>query len=758
MLVVGSAGAGNIYATFATSGTAGLCWDGTGASLITDCSSAPTDLAENFGTTDTTLVAGDLVIPDVTKEGSIIDLEVGSTTATTSRAWVLKASGGTRKMLLGVVSTNPNQVYGDDGLFDPSENPLPITLVGRVPVNVALTSEPIAIGDMITVSSDSPGKAEKATTAGVVIGTALSSYDPNNPPSDGKVLVFINVGWFDGGVDHNSFFSMVGYTGTSTPDFNLDLGNSLDSENILRAGNLLSVGADTVTLGVSDTSLATVNGFVSKTRVAGAGADQAVLSVFGGHDGITARTAPYLTVSSGQLGNTTADVLVVDHSGNVGIGTSTPAWKLNIATKGQPQLALTDMDAGADKKHGLISFIGGIFSIGTQIDALTSTSTSATSTLFTISDTGRVGVGTTTPERQLSVSGSVGFDGLTTGFGAGSLCLSSDGEVVYNSGSDSCLPSLRETKHSIASLSQTLAEQTQTNAEGALALVNELVPVSFIYNEGDGRVRYGFIAEDSALVDKGFATYDAEGNITGVDDRALISLSIKALQELAEKNKTYETYMTDRTNASTTDAVLAELELGASSTTASSTVVVTDKSLQVYDRFVEVVRSALSKLGIAIENGVVTIKNFATDMFSAKYAIINDLTVDALTINDKLCVDDVCLDKEQLRALLEERGGSSTSNNQITSTSTQTEVQNTDVQSTNSNQSADIQTTQTSTTTEPAIIDTTASSTPETTASSTESVVESVVEEVVVEEVVVETTPTEEPAPEPVVEEPVPTE
>ena len=38
-LVVGEAGAGNIYATFATANTETLCWDASGASLITDCSS-----------------------------------------------------------------------------------------------------------------------------------------------------------------------------------------------------------------------------------------------------------------------------------------------------------------------------------------------------------------------------------------------------------------------------------------------------------------------------------------------------------------------------------------------------------------------------------------------------------------------------------------------------------------------------------------------------------------------------------------------
>jgi hypothetical protein len=46
----------------------------------------------------------------------------------------------------------------------------------------------------------------------------------------------------------------------------------------------------------------------------------------------------------------------------------------------------------------------------------------------------------------------VGFDGLTASVGAGSLCLSANKEVVYNSASDSCLSSLRATKHDINSL------------------------------------------------------------------------------------------------------------------------------------------------------------------------------------------------------------------------------------------------------------------------------------------------------------------
>lgn len=51
-LVVGNAGAGNIYATFASANTATLCWDNSGASLITACTSLA---AHKDNVTDLTL-------------------------------------------------------------------------------------------------------------------------------------------------------------------------------------------------------------------------------------------------------------------------------------------------------------------------------------------------------------------------------------------------------------------------------------------------------------------------------------------------------------------------------------------------------------------------------------------------------------------------------------------------------------------------------------------------------------------------------
>jgi hypothetical protein len=124
-------------------------------------------------------------------------------------------------------------------------------------------------------------------------------------------------------------------------------------------------------------------------------------------------------------------------------------------------------------------------SYGTKLSlATTNNFGTGAQTRLLIDAAGNVGIGTTTPWRRLSVTGTVGFDGLTGSTGAGSLCLTASKEAVYNSGSDACLPSLRDTKHDISSLSL-----------DALQIVDALDPVSFVYNDGDGHTRYGFIAD-----------------------------------------------------------------------------------------------------------------------------------------------------------------------------------------------------------------------------------------------------------------------
>lgn len=137
---------------------------------------------------------------------------------------------------------------------------------------------------------------------------------------------------------------------------------------------------------------------------------------------------------------------------------------------------------------------------------------------------GRVGVATSSPWRTLSVTGTVGFEGLTGSIGAGSLCLSANKEVVYNSGSDNCLSSTRATKHDIVPL-----------AALGLNIVGALQPVSFVYNDdASSTVRFGFIAEDTAAIDPHLATYNEHGAISGIDDRSIIAIVVSALHDIAQ--------------------------------------------------------------------------------------------------------------------------------------------------------------------------------------------------------------------------------
>ncbi|QQS22953.1 hypothetical protein IPM19_00045 [bacterium] len=94
---------------------------------IVDCSGAPSDVAEYFGSEDPTLTAGELVV--VGKAAEQIHLDGYHT----SKAWVARSSKAYQSTLMGVVSTAPAVAYGDE-IFAPSENPRPIALSGRVPV------------------------------------------------------------------------------------------------------------------------------------------------------------------------------------------------------------------------------------------------------------------------------------------------------------------------------------------------------------------------------------------------------------------------------------------------------------------------------------------------------------------------------------------------------------------------------------------------------------------------------------------------
>jgi len=143
-----------------------------------------TDLAENYGTSDISITAGDVVAASSIEDAK----EVTTSDGVATKAYVEKASSQNAGATIGIVSENPEITLGEN-LFSVSENPKQIALSGRVSVKVNNENGPIKKGDLISVSGV-PGIAAKATNSSEVsIGTALEDFNG----ASGKIIAFITI-------------------------------------------------------------------------------------------------------------------------------------------------------------------------------------------------------------------------------------------------------------------------------------------------------------------------------------------------------------------------------------------------------------------------------------------------------------------------------------------------------------------------------------------------------------------------------------
>ena len=203
--------------------------------------------------------------------------------------------------------------------------------------------------------------------------------------------------------------------------------------------------------------------------------------------------------------------------GIVGIGTTSPTQLLSVAGDsfmvgglGVGNATTTD---GIIETSGL-AYIGGVLKVA-------STATSTIGDSMEIKDRLLVG--------KLQATSTVFMTGLT-GATAGTnndVCVSAAG-LIINETTGTCVVSSRRFKHDI--IDATFP---------ALEMIMKMRSVTYSPNEDDvsdyENTAYGFIAEEVAEVDPHLVKYGTDGLPRTLDDRGILSVIIKSIQELFEK-------------------------------------------------------------------------------------------------------------------------------------------------------------------------------------------------------------------------------
>ena len=105
---------------------------------------------------------------------------------------LVKATDAQNQHLIGVIANNTDRRIVVGHNIAQSDNPQAIALKGRIPVKIDPQSSTIEAGDYITTSSVA-GRATKATKSGIMIGRALTSWEPHS--GQDTVMVYIDTSY-----------------------------------------------------------------------------------------------------------------------------------------------------------------------------------------------------------------------------------------------------------------------------------------------------------------------------------------------------------------------------------------------------------------------------------------------------------------------------------------------------------------------------------------------------------------------------------
>jgi hypothetical protein len=224
-----------------------------------------------------------------------------------------------------------------------------------------------------------------------------------------------------GATNANSTSTLIGLTAGLYSLASSTIGNGTQAGGLTISGGATTTGnayiAGNTTLAGSLTGPETFSLFASGSFRFNSGINETML-LANGDWRVAGNTALCYSSSSNDtdgdtcIGRNAIGVMQIGLNGNnangklitssIGIGTTTPFAALQIATTTGKNLVLTDLNAGANLKHWILSSQGSVFSIGTTTDSY------ATSTLaaLNITNAGNIGIGTTSPSAKFVVQGS----------------------------------------------------------------------------------------------------------------------------------------------------------------------------------------------------------------------------------------------------------------------------------------------------------------------------------------------------------------
>jgi hypothetical protein len=204
---------------------------------------------------------------------------------------------------------------------------------------------------------------------------------------------------------------------------------------------------------------------------------------------------------------------VVKGSGNIGIGTTTPAANLEISNSGLNTALRLSNTNGTDANWELVAgdSVGGANSFRIWGGAA-----GGENSRLTIDQDGNIGIGTTTPSAQLTTTGSVRFASL--GSAGANLITDVDGNVSVSS--DERLKDIQDT--------------FTTGLDAVLSIE----PINYKWNEQSGmeteHTYTGFSAQNILASIPEAVAEDSRGFLT-LSDRPILAAVVNAIKELYQK-------------------------------------------------------------------------------------------------------------------------------------------------------------------------------------------------------------------------------